>query len=138
MGCEIKFTGKDIEDMITSQVEDGLEKLGLDMKNTMVDKIYSDSPKNNPLFPYSRTGNLGESINVKIEEDSVTISSDCLYSTYVNNGTGIYAGNKPWKAYSPTLKRMVTVKGQKPKHFVEETVEEYEGKINEYFDIKDK
>lgn len=136
-----------IVDSVKKELEYCMNDLVLDMKNDATDKVYTETSK-----ATQRTGQLGNTMVAKTEwHGSVLVgkvSTHVEYAEYVEHGTGEFAdehrGSRTgWyttheitKGKNKGKKYTIYHRGQKPKHFMLRTVDEYRPKIKSYFKIK--
>lgn len=141
-----------IVDSMKKELEYCMNDLVLDMKNDATDKAYEDEPQHS-----QRTGQLGNTMIAKTEwQGSVLVGkveTTVEYAEYVEHGTGIYADEHrggQHTRYRGKIPHLVGktkedgtkdsgwrwIKGQKGKHYMLRTYEEYKPKIKSYFKIK--
>lgn len=142
---------QEIEKMTEEQFKKAMNDLVLDMVNSATEKAYEGNAglggRSNRLKG-DIVNNSGVEDKGKVIEGKV--EATVKYAEYVEHGTGIYAdthrGGKRTKYIGkiPKLKGKHgakdkgwrIIKGQKPKHFMLRTKEEYESKLQDYFKLK--
>lgn len=132
-----------IVDSVKKELEYCMNDLVLDMKNDATDKVYTETSK-----ATQRTGQLGDTMKAEhYWRGSVLVgkvSTHVEYDKYVEHGSGEFAdehrGSRTgWYTKHVSSKgKQYTIyhRGQKPKHFMLRTVDEYRPKIKSYFKIK--
>ena len=141
MPIKCNISGKDIEQLAIEQIEQGMNDLILDMAQDARDLAYEKTGKST-----KRSGRLGEAIkSKKYWKGNILIGEVYVegvdYAEYVEHGTGIHADQHRggprtgWLGKLPDG-RIAYIEGQKPKHFMQRTVERYEGETGKYFKIK--
>ena len=149
MAIKVEIKGEDIKDLVLEQIEKGMNDLVLDMKNDATTFAYDGGSELS-----NRTGQLGNTMKATVKNEGGNIvgivETHVEYAEYVEHGTGIYADSHRGGARTtyigkiPALKGkngasdtgVRIIKGQKPKHFMQKTVEKYEGQTGKYFKIK--
>lgn len=134
----------DIEKLTIEQIEQGMNDLVLDMVNSATTKAYEGNPSLSKRTNRLKTDIVNSS---KVETRGGTIVGEVKatveYAEYVEEGTGEYRGRRRYLGKIPSLagkngshdKGWRLIKGQKGKHFMERTVEEFQPKVKNYFKL---
>ena len=132
-----------IVDSMKKELEYCMNDLVLDMKNDATDKVYTETSK-----ATKRTGQLSDTMKASSEWQGSKlvgkVQCQVEYAEFVEHGSGEFSdehrGSRTgWYSKHVSSKgKQYTIyhRGQKPKHFMLRTVDEYRPKIKSYFKIK--
>lgn len=139
----------DITETIKKELERGMNDLVLDMKNDATTKAYEGSSELS-----QRTGQLGSTMKADSKWEGKVlvgkVTTHVEYAEYVEHGTGEEADEHRGGARTRYLGKIPAlvgkngkhdkgyrwIKGQKGKHYMLRTFEEYKPKAKKYFKIK--
>lgn len=145
----IKVDTKEFTESLKKELEMCMTDFVLDMKNDATTKAYENPPQDSV-----RTGQLGSTMkaDVKWHGNILTgkVTTHVEYAEYVEHGTGIYADEHRGGARTKYLGKIPSlvgkngkkdkgyrwIKGQKGKHYMLRTYEEYKPKAKKYFKIR--
>jgi hypothetical protein len=134
-----KINTKGIMNTVKKELEMCMNDLVLDMKNDATTKAYENPPQLS-----QRTGQLGNTMLAEVEWRGHIlvgkVSVQVEYGLYLEHGSGIYADEHRGGARSKWLGKLPDgrirwIKGQRPKHFMLRTYEEYQKQAHKYFKI---
>ena len=147
---KIKLVNKDfINDTLKKELERGMNDLVLDMKNDATTKAYEGSSELS-----QRTGQLGSTMKADTKWEGKVlvgkVTTHVVYAEYLEHGTGEFADQHRGGARTKYLGKIPAlvgkngekdkgyrwIKGQKGKHYMLRTFEEYKPKAKKYFKIR--
>lgn len=135
----IKVDTKEFTKELKKELEACMTDFVLDMKNDATTKAYENPPQDSV-----RTGQLGSTMKADVKWHGNKLIGEVrthvFYGEFVEHGTGIHADEHRGGARSKWLGKLPDgrirwISGQKPKHFMLRTYEEYKELVPKYFKI---